>query len=45
VALNKRVYARAHTNGQNYSSTVYWDYTQAWNTLRPSGGTISTTAS
>lgn len=44
VALNKRVYARAHTSGQNYSSIVFWDYTQAWNTLRPSGGTISTTA-
>lgn len=38
VARDKRVYARAHVNGSNYSSTVYWDYTQAWNTLRPSGG-------
>lgn len=44
VALDKRVYARGHTSNQNYSSIVYWDYTQAWNTLRPSGGTISTTA-
>lgn len=44
VAQDKRVYAKAHVNGQNYSSTVFWDYAQAWNTLRPSGGTISTTA-
>jgi hypothetical protein len=44
VDRDKRVYAKAHTSGQNYSSTAFWDYTQAWSTLRPSGGTISTTA-
>lgn len=45
VADGKRVYARAHVSGQNYSSTAFWDYTTAWSSLRPSGGTISTTAS
>lgn len=44
VAEGKRVYARGHVSGQNYSSTAFWDYTQSWNNLRPSSGTISTTA-
>ena len=37
VAADKRLYARAHVSGQNYSTTAYWDFWRETDSYLPPG--------